>query len=152
MSILDINDDGNLDILAVGNSYASEPLSGFYDASIGTCLQGDGAGNFSVIPIQQSGFFVDSDAKALSTLMLSDGTELILATQNKDSIKVFAKRQPKSERQELVPANATANSAVITLTNGKKRRHEFYYGNGYLSSSSRTIRKGKSIKEISIDR
>ncbi|HEX6226437.1 MAG TPA: VCBS repeat-containing protein [Chryseolinea sp.] len=152
MSILDINDDGNLDILAVGNSYASEPLSGFYDASIGTCLQGDGAGNFSVIPIQQSGFFVDSDAKALSTLMLNDGTELILATQNKDSIKVFAKRQPKSERQELVPANATANSAVITLTNGKKRRHEFYYGNGYLSSSSRTIRKGKSIKEISIDR
>jgi hypothetical protein len=33
--------------------------------------------------------------------------------------------------------DALSNSMVIELTNGKKRKHEFYYGSGYLSSSSR---------------
>jgi enediyne biosynthesis protein E4 len=87
----------------------------------------------------------------LSTLLLNDGTELILATQNKDSIKVFSKTNHISNsRPEVIAVSASANAATITLTNGKKRKHEFYYGNGYLSSSSRSIVKGNSIKDISI--
>lgn len=153
ISVLDLNDDGNLDILGVGNSYASEPLSGFYDASIGSCLQGDGAGNFSVMRVQQSGFFVDGDAKALSTLFLNDGTELIISTQNRDSVKVFFKPgHSMNKGYDLIPVNALINSAIVTLSDGRKRKHEFYYGNGYLSSSSRAIVKGKNIKDISIER
>ncbi len=151
-AVLDINDDGNLDILGIGNSYASEPLSGFYDASIGSFLLGDGTGTFSVVPVQQSGFFVDGDAKALATLFLSDGTELVLATQNKDSLKVFTRPFQRNSKEDLIQPDAAANSAVITLVNGKRRKHEFYHGNGYLSSSSRTMLKGKSIKVVSVER
>ena len=153
VAILDINDDGNLDILGIGNSYASETLTGYYDASIGSCLQGDGAGNFTATRVGRSGFFVDGDGKAMSTLMLNDGTELILATQNRDSVKVFSRADGvMTKGYPVVRAQPLTNSALITLSGGKKRKHEFYYGNGYLSSSSRAILKSKSVQDISMDR
>ena len=90
--VTDVNEDGNLDVLCVGNSYASETLSGYYDAGIGNYLQGDGSGNFKSVPVKESGFFVNGDAKGLSRLMLGNGRHLFLATQNRDSLKVFHDR------------------------------------------------------------
>jgi enediyne biosynthesis protein E4 len=145
----DVNNDGNLDILTVGNSYASETLSGFYDAGIGNCLQGDGAGNFKTVHVTRSGFFVDDDAKALSSLILGSGQQLFLATQNRDSLKVFSSHNSSEIPEEnIVRANRLTKSAIVELKNGKKRKHEFYYGSGYLSSSSRTIIKDNTISNI----
>ncbi|WP_276366664.1 VCBS repeat-containing protein [Chryseolinea sp. H1M3-3] len=145
----DVNNDGNLDILSVGNSYASETLSGFYDAGIGNCLQGDGTGNFKPVHVTRSGFFVDGDAKALSSLMLGSGQQLFLATQNRDSLKVFSYHNSSEIPEEnIVRANSLTASAIVELKNGKKRKHEFYYGSGYLSSSSRTIIKDNTISNI----
>ena len=148
----DINDDGNLDVLSIGNSYASETLSGFYDAGIGNYLQGDGAGNFRSVTVNQSGFFVDADAKSLAQLTFKNGDQLFIATQNRDSIKVFRKfgvtpivNEPK------VIVGPLSNSAIIELTNGKKRKHEFYHGSGYLSSSSRQPEPLKSVVKIRIE-
>ena len=152
ISISDLNHDGNLDILAVGNSYASETLTGFYDAGIGVYLQGGGNGQFKSIPVTQSGFFVDGDAKALTNLTLGNGQQLILATQNRDSLKVFSKQDKLAlSKEDLVPAKALSNTAIIELKNGKKRKHEFYYGSGYLSSSSRTIIIDKSIAAVTVE-
>jgi len=150
-TITDVNDDGNLDILSIGNSYAAETLNGFYDAGIGNYLQGDGAGNFRSAGVNESGFFVDGDAKALATLTLTDGDQLFIATQNRDSLKVFRKsaRMP-IKIEDKVKVGPNINSAIIELTNGKKRKHEFYYGSGYLSSSSRHPESGKSIVNISV--
>jgi enediyne biosynthesis protein E4 len=39
---------------------------------------------------------------------------------------------------------------ITELSNGKKRKEEFYQGSGYLSSSGRTIVKGPSIEKIKI--
>ena len=89
--VTDVNEDGNLDVLAVGNSYASETLSGYYDAGIGNYLQGDGSGNFKSVPVTESGFFVNGDTKGLSRLMLGNGKQLFLVTQNRDSLKVFSR-------------------------------------------------------------
>ncbi len=149
--VTDVNDDGNLDILSIGNSYASETLNGFYDAGIGNYLQGDGAGNFKSATVRESGFFVDGDAKALAKLTLSGGDQLFIATQNRDSIKVFRRLNgvpiKKETRFNITPYS---NSAIVELTNGKKRKHEFYHGSGYLSSSSRQPESGKSVVNINV--
>jgi hypothetical protein len=153
ISVEDINEDGNLDILAIGNSYASETLSGFYDASIGSYLQGDGAGNFTVVPVPQSGFFVDGDGKALASLTMNDGEQLFLATQNRDSLKIFTKSEKLNvSKPDITWVDSSVNSATIGLSNGKKRKQEFYCGSGYLSSSSRAIIKNKSIASIQLDK
>jgi hypothetical protein len=149
VSITDVNEDGNLDILAIGNSYASETLSGFYDAGIGNFLRGDGMGNFKSIPVSESGFFVDGDAKGLASLTLNDGNQLFLATQNRDSLKIFTKSSASVYTKEpLVQPAKLANSCILELKNGKRRKHEFYYGGGYLSSPSRVLVQDKTIVSI----
>jgi enediyne biosynthesis protein E4 len=115
----DIDQDGNLDLMTVGNSYATEVLTGRYDAGIGNYLKGDGKGNFKNVSVNQSGFFVTGDAKALAEIRLKNGENLLLVTRNNDTILAFrqkneAKAQPKNP----------------------KRKEEFYYGSGYLSQSS----------------
>jgi enediyne biosynthesis protein E4 len=150
ISVTDVNEDGNLDILSIGNSYAPEPLTGFHDAGIGNYLQGDGKGNFKNVHVNQSGFFVDGDAKALAELNLKDGRRLFLATQNRDSLNVFTKVNQTSN-VELIRPKTLDNSAILNLKNGKKRKQEFYYGSGYLSGSSRLVVKDKSISSVSLN-
>jgi enediyne biosynthesis protein E4 len=149
MMITDLNEDGNLDILSVGNSYASEVLSGYYDAGIGNYLQGDGKGNFKNVQVKQSGFFVDGDAKAMAKLISGDGRELLIVTQNRDSLKVFTKPgKIPGEELSVVRLKPDDESVIIELSNGKRRKEELYRGNGYLSSSSRAIIKNKNIPKV----
>jgi hypothetical protein len=149
ISITDVNEDGNLDILTIGNSYASETLSGFYDAGIGNYLRGDGMGNFKSISVTESGFFVNGDAKGLASLTLNDGNQLFLATQNRDSLKLFTKSSASLyTKEQLIQPASLANSCILELKNGKKRKHEFYHGSGYLSSSSRVLIQDKNIVSI----
>ena len=54
----DFDKDGNTDILMGGNFYQSKPETGIYDASYGTMLKGDGKGNFTALPAQQSGITI----------------------------------------------------------------------------------------------
>jgi hypothetical protein len=64
-------------------------FSGKYDAGTGMVLLGDGKGNFTVVPSVKSGFKVDGDAKALGKLKNAADEELIIATQNLDSVRGF---------------------------------------------------------------
>ena len=147
--ITDLDEDGNLDILSVGNSYACEVLSGYYDAGIGNYLQGDGNGNFKAVPVTQSGFFVDGDAKAMAKLISKEGKELLLVTQNRDNLKVFTKPgKITSGAESVVRLKPDDEYVIIELANGKKRKEELYRGNGYLSSSSRAIIKNKNISKV----
>jgi enediyne biosynthesis protein E4 len=147
--VTDLDEDGNLDVLAVGNSYASEVLTGYYDAGIGNFLRGDGKGNFKAVPVMQSGFFVDGDAKAIAKLISNEGKELLLVTQNRDSLKVFTKPGKISGGNEsVVRLEPDDEYVIVELGNGKKRKEELYWGNGYLSSSSRAIIKNKNISKV----
>lgn len=149
--VTDLNEDGNLDILSVGNSYASEVLTGYYDAGIGNYLQGDGKGNFKAVPVIQSGFFVDGDAKAIAKLISKEGKELLLVTQNNDCLKVFTKPgKTTSSTEFVVRLKSDDDYVIVELANGKKRKEELYRGNGYLSSSSRAIIKNKNISKVTI--
>lgn len=149
--VADVDEDGNLDLLAVGNSYACEVLSGYYDAGIGNFLRGDGSGNFKSVSVNQSGFFVDGDAKALARLVSAEGKELFVVTQNRDSLKVFAKPlQTPGTSESVVKLKADDVYAIVELTNGKKRKQEVYLGGGYLSSSTNSIVKNKTISKVTV--
>ncbi len=141
----DINEDGNLDVLMVGNDYGYEPTVGQYDAFTGLVLLGDGKGNFRVISSAKSGFLVNGDAKALARISGVDG-DLFIATQNRDSVKVFMKS--KVEKLNVLNPEPLDSYAEFLFTDGKKQKIEFYYGSGYLSQSTRSVRIPEQIKEI----
>ncbi len=144
----DYDHDGKLDVLLVGNSYATEVSTGRYDASIGAYLQGDGKGKFKYIPVTKTGFVVDQDAKGLATLVKADGTELILAGINNGKLKVHQKNR---SAKYFTPSSRDA-FAAITLKNGKHYKHEFYFGSTYLSSSSRKLELSDDMAEIIVHR
>ncbi|WP_341294277.1 VCBS repeat-containing protein [Catalinimonas locisalis] len=132
----DFNQDSYPDLLLTGNSYATEVISGPYDALKGLLLLGDGHGNFQAVSPQSSGFWVDEDAKALTHLHLSDGSELILASQNNDSLIVY--EVPHNSR-EYHSFGQEVKDASIYFKDGRQQKIELYSGSGYLSQSGRGI-------------
>jgi len=153
ISVADVNNDGNLDILSIGNSYASEVLTGYYDAGIGNYLLGDGRGNFNARPVSESGYFVDGDSKALATLVNANGEQLFIATQNRDSLKIFRRSDRTVSGSPVVMRAGTLDDyCIVELAGGAKRKEEFYYGSGYLSSSSRAVVSGAKTQRVTIRR
>lgn len=129
-SIIDLNHDGNLDVLLAGNDYSTEVLSGWQDAGLGLCLLGDGRGNFKPLSPAQSGFVVDGDAKALASLLVANGQLWYIATQNNGPLRVFTATAPGALYQRPDPASQKR------ATGTTPRKQEFSYGSGYLSQSS----------------
>ena len=77
--VIDLNGDGLKDILAVGNHYGAEVETTRYDAGYGVTLLNTGEGNFKAIPISESGFFVQGDARDI--IQLADGTIVVSVNQ-----------------------------------------------------------------------
>ena len=147
----DVDGDGNLDVLMVGNDYGMEPYSGRHDAFNGLYLRGDGKGNFKTVPLSESGFFVSGDAKSLAVLHTAKNEDIYLATQNQDSIKVYAKNISAGQiNQKWISLKQDDSYADILFKNNKKRRVEFYYGSTYLSQSSRKMLIENDVVKITI--
>jgi len=132
----DFDNDGNPDVLVSGNSYAPEVISGRDDALIGLFLKGDGKGKFTPVPSLQSGFLSDGDSKGMVKIILANGQSLIVVGNNASQTKIFKVPAPST----YVRANTDDFFATVTLSDGKKYRHEFQYGSTYLSNSSRSIK------------
>jgi hypothetical protein len=146
MQVSDVNDDGNADIILVGNDYGNEVFAGRYDALTGLVLLGDGKNSFDAIPSSKSGFYVGSDAKALVNVITASGGDLWMASQNRDSLKVFESiRVPDEEVISLAPDEI---SGEISFNDGRKQRIEFYYGSGAMSQSSRMFRMPTDCREL----
>lgn len=145
-TIKDVDLDGNLDVLIVGNFYHSEVGYGQYDASLGLLLEGDGKGNFKGQPFTESGFTVKGDARALVEVSTTAGN-IILASRNNDTLKGFQLEKQKGKSIHIGPKTSYA---IMTLKTGRKQKIEFYYGEGYLSQSSRsiTIPEGATIERF----
>ena len=136
MAALDADHDGNLDLLAVGNSFAPEVSLGRYDASFGSLLKGDGKGGFRSMPFDESGFFVKGDAKGLATLVDRKGQAIILVAKNAGATEAFVQKRKAQKIIRLDPMDAWAN---ITFADGRKRKQEFHYGSTYLSHADRVL-------------
>ncbi len=133
----DFNLDGFMDLILVGNDYSLELMSGRIDASNGLVLLGKNDGNYRVLKPYESGFLIKGDAKGIARLFDRNRNEVILTTQNKDSL-VAHSYLIDNNRKIIDPKGAFR--ADIKLKNGKIRKHEFYYGSSYLSQSSRKMK------------
>ena len=141
----DFNNDGNLDVMMIGNDYGNEVFAGRYDAFTGLISLGDGKGGFTVLPSAQSGFCVGGDGKALVKLSTAAGA-LFIASQNRDILKAFAK--VRNEGDFEISINASDAYAELFYAGGTRERVEFYLGSGYLSQSSMKLHAVKGIEKI----
>ncbi|MCS6991744.1 MAG: VCBS repeat-containing protein [Chitinophagales bacterium] len=129
----DVNQDGNIDLVAHGNFFSTETEVEKQDACVGLTLLGDGTGKFSVMPLRHSGFFNKKDGKALALIYLGrENRPVVLGTNNDDAMFAYE----LTKKPALVELTHNDRFAEIYLLNGKKQRHEVYIGQGYLSECS----------------
>jgi enediyne biosynthesis protein E4 len=142
----DYNNDGNMDILAVGNSYSPEVTSGRDDASIGWYLQGDGKGGFQFVDATESGFVADNDSKGMANLVLPGGRELLIVGNNSGRLRTYLS---KARWKSFAPRR-TDVYALVTKSDGSTYKHEFYYGSTYLSQGSRALKVSDDVVSIKV--
>ncbi|CAM3186726.1 VCBS repeat-containing protein [Rhodothermus bifroesti] len=141
----DVDGDGSLDLLAVGNDYATDVLTGRYDAFIGLWLRGDGKGNLHPVSHRESGFFVDGDAKALVRLQVKNEPAYLVA-QNQGPLHLLGYRS--APPVSCWPWPSEAVYAQLHLPAGRVERRERYWGSGYLSQSSATLCVSKKVQQV----
>lgn len=90
---IDINKDNHLDIIGVGNSYSSDPVSGRYDALNGIVLVGNGKGQFKSIKYKQSGFLANGDCRSIISLENAVHGDLLLISRNKNTLILYKKKR-----------------------------------------------------------
>jgi len=126
MQVIDLNQDGYLDILYVGNNFANEVSSGRYDASNGGVLLGNGKGGFSYYA--NSGMLVSGDAKSLVGIQLGNDKLAFLAFQNRGPMRLFI---PKKAFIKIARADQDFTYQFL----GKKQYISWTNGSSYLSQS-----------------
>jgi len=89
MLVKDMNNDGYLDVLAVGNDFTAETNYGKYDALTGVYLRGSDQG-FKVVPSKESGFYVPGQSHHMLEVTLQNNEKKILVTQNNDKVMMFS--------------------------------------------------------------
>ena len=146
MMAMDVNHDGNLDLVGVGNFYWTDVVIGKYDAGKGLTMLGDGKGNFKPLLLNQSGFIVDADARALARVETKNNQSLFVISQVLDSIKMF--RQNDAVASKRIYPTQNERYAVLYMEGNKKRKLELSYGSGYLSQSSRSVVISSAIKQV----
>ncbi len=144
----DINQDGQLDLLLVGNDHGVEVQQGRADAFNGLAMINESGFNFAPLSIAESNFMVKGDASGMVSLLAGKDKELILAGQNRDDLRVFSPTAPAS--QEYVSLSPTETKALYYLEDGSKRLEEFYWGSGYMSQKERYVSKRGGVSKIEL--
>jgi hypothetical protein len=84
--IQDLNKDGFMDLIGVGNLYDAEIETVRYDASQGYILLNDGNGDF--YPSKNDGFSCNKDMRAISKISINDKPYFIVANNN-EALSIF---------------------------------------------------------------
>ena len=142
----DFNEDGLTDILLIGNDYGMEVQQGPADAFAGLALKNIGNGKFTTVSLNESGFFVPGDGKAIVSLRTGDSKKLIVTSQNNDSLKAF--EYPRQTRIKLMAVQPNEIKTLIKLKNNTKQMHEFFWGNSFQSQSGRFVEIPANFVEV----
>jgi hypothetical protein len=140
----DYDGDGLLDVLLIGNDYGMELMQGRADAFYGLILKNMGKGKFKTIDLDESHFFVPKDARSLSRVEVNDQSYFI-ATQNRDSLKIFS---DKSASSKIIKLEKNEKMARITFKNGSSQVKEFYWGSGFHSQEPRNYLMEESVSKV----
>lgn len=87
--VVDINEDGNKDLIVGGNLSGVKPEMGQYDASYGQLLIGKGAGEFQYMDMSESGLSLRGDVRHISSVEPIAGKNLIMIVKNNDEAEVY---------------------------------------------------------------
>jgi hypothetical protein len=146
MGVADVNADGNLDLLLNGNEFGMAPYLGRCDASNGLLLLGNGDKTFKPVSLQQSGWYVPGNGKAMASMMVG-GQPFWVAGQNLGITKVFQQKTTATKGIRLQPAD---RYATLQLKNGKTRRQEWYAGMGFLAQPGQYVWMNESVGAVEI--
>ncbi|WP_034921945.1 VCBS repeat-containing protein [Gillisia sp. CAL575] len=89
ISCIDVNKDGNLDLLMAGNNYEFKPQFSRQDVSYGDVLLGDGKMNFDLQEYAKSGFTIKGEVKHLGRFKDKNGKQYIIVAMNDEKPKIF---------------------------------------------------------------
>ncbi|WP_052143660.1 VCBS repeat-containing protein [Wocania ichthyoenteri] len=84
---IDINNDNQKEIIAIGNHYNAEVETVRYDASLGSVLSYKDK-KFKILDIDKTGFINVGDSKDIITINRKNGT-MLLITNNDDKVNLF---------------------------------------------------------------
>lgn len=93
ISTMDINNDGILDLILGGNQYSFKPQFTRLDANYGSVLLGSKKGNFSWMPNNKSGFYINGEVKKIRVIKDKNKTVSILAVINNNVPKIFRRNE-----------------------------------------------------------
>lgn len=96
LSTLDVDHDGDLDLITAGNESMVRVRIGKTDASEGAVWINDGKGNFSYMPQAQSGLYLNGDVRELVVVTNKASTQLI-AGQTGEPIRSYVLRRAEKE-------------------------------------------------------
>lgn len=82
IELVDGNQDGLMDLVLMGNLYASEVETPRNDASYGLYLQGNGKGAFTPFYPYESGLFAKGDIKQSQQIIIDDIRHILLGANN----------------------------------------------------------------------
>lgn len=145
--VKDFDQDGKLDALLSGNQNSADPLFGNYDASNGVYLSGNGDGSFKPVSTLNSGLYLNGDQKSITNFYIGEIPNFV-AGANGGTLKAYEFKNKLSTK--TLPLKSTDAEAHITYKNGTKTKVEFYYGNSYLSQSSRKFEITPQMKSVVI--
>jgi hypothetical protein len=89
ISVMDVDNDGILDLILGGNQYEFKPQFSRLDANYGSVLLGSKNGTFSWLPYEKSGFFIKGEVKNLKVIREKNKTISIIAVVNDNVPKIF---------------------------------------------------------------
>jgi hypothetical protein len=140
----DYDGDGLLDLLLIGNDYGMELMQGRADAFYGLVLKNMGKNEFKTVELDESHFFVPKDARSLSRVEV-EGNSYLIATQNRDSLKIFSGKQAPSK---IIKLDKNEKMGKITFKNGSAQVKEFYWGSGFHSQEPRNYLMEESVRKV----
>jgi enediyne biosynthesis protein E4 len=82
ITLLDYNNDGNMDFILAGNQSSIRIRLGVIDANFGQLFKGNGKGGFTYIPQTESGLSLIGDTKSLQYLQIKDERYLLVGINN----------------------------------------------------------------------
>ena len=89
IAVMDVSNDGYLDLVLGGNQYEFKPQYGRLDANYGSVLLGSKKGTFTNSSSTASGFFVRGEIKKIQLIKNKNKKTFLLAAINNDVPKLF---------------------------------------------------------------
>lgn len=141
----DVDGNGYMDIIGIGNNYAPRVEYGRDDALSGFVIYNNNGNKFDFSHGVDNGFYVNGDAKSLVWLDIPGKSLCLVATQNNNSAKAF---QLSKLKMKFLAAPPKASKAMVYLKNGGTRVENLSQGWGYLSAARPGVWMNDQVKSV----